>query len=96
MSTNANSAVTLKKAPTLNESQGPSLSASRRWFSLGEFLLGAAIVIGHNVYHVIPNEVPILFVLGLVSLRLRDGGWKAMGLQWPVSWRKTVLIALAA
>lgn len=96
MSTNANSAVTLEKASLATESEEQCLSASRRWFSLGEFLLGAAIVIGHNVYHVIPNEVPILFVLGLVSLRLRDGGWKAMGLQWPVSWRKTVLIALAA
>ena len=51
-------------------------------------------MIGHNVYHVIPNEVPILFVIGLVSLRLRDGGWGAMGLRWPVSWRRTVLIAL--
>ena len=72
------------------------LSASQRWISLVEFLAGAAIVIAHNVYHAIPNEVPILFVLGLVSLRLRDGGWAAMGLRWPLSWRKTILIALAA
>jgi hypothetical protein len=41
---------------------------------LAEFLLGGAIVIGHNVYHVIPNEVPILVVLGLISLRVRVGG----------------------
>jgi hypothetical protein len=61
---------------------------------LAEFILGSAIVIGHNVYHVIPNEVPILFVIGLISLRVRDGGWGAMGLRWPVSWRRTVLIAL--
>ncbi len=68
----------------------------QRWISLAEFVLGAAIVIGHNVYHVIPNEVPILFVLGLISLRVRDGGWGVIGLRWPVSWRRTVLIALAA
>lgn len=73
-----------------------SLTPTQRSISLAEFLLGAAIVIGHNVYHVVPNEVPILFVLGLVSIRLRDGSWKAMGMRWPVAWRRTVLFALAA
>ena len=58
--------------------------------------MGGAIVIAHNVYHVIPNEVPILFVIGLISLRVRDGGWGVIGIGWPVSWRRTVLIALAA
>jgi membrane protease YdiL (CAAX protease family) len=72
------------------------LSPAQRWLSLAELALGSAIVIGHNVYHVIPNEVPILFVLGLVSLRLRDGGWGVMGLHWPVLWRRTILFALAA
>ncbi|HKV80582.1 MAG TPA: CPBP family intramembrane glutamic endopeptidase [Candidatus Sulfotelmatobacter sp.] len=70
-------------------------SAGQRWISFGEFLVGSAIVIGHNVYHVVPNEVPILVVLALISFRLRDG-WSALGLRWPVSWRRTVLIALAA
>jgi hypothetical protein len=59
-------------------------------------VVGGAIVIGHNVYHVIPNEVPILFVIGLVSLRVRDRGWGVIGLRWPASWRRTVLFALAA
>ena len=72
------------------------LPAGQRWFSFAELLVGSALVIGHNVYHIIPNEVPLLFVLGLVSFRLRDGGWAAMGLRWPVSWRRTVLFALAA
>lgn len=70
------------------------LSPAQRWFSLAELIVGSAIVIGHNVYHVVPNEVPILFVLGLISVRLRDGGWTAMGLHWPLSWRKTILFAL--
>ncbi len=73
-----------------------SLSSGQRWISLAELAVGSAIVIGHNVYHVIPNEVPILFVLGLVSFQLRDGSWTAMGLRWPVSWRRTILFALAA
>jgi len=73
----------------------PNLSPAQRWFSLVELVVGSAMVIAHNVYHVIPNEVPILFVMGLISLRLRDGGWTAMGLRWPVSWRRTILFALA-
>jgi len=72
------------------ESEKP-LNARQRWTSLAEFALGAAIVILHNVYHRIPNEVPILFVLGWISIRLRNGGWKAVGLRKPKSWRKTIL-----
>jgi membrane protease YdiL (CAAX protease family) len=79
-----------------SETQRSTLTPSFRWISLAEFLIGAAIVIGHNVYHVIPNEVPILFVLGLISLRIRDGGWSVIGLNWPASWKKTILFAIAA
>jgi uncharacterized protein len=73
----------------------PNFSNSRILSTL-ELLLGAFIVIGHNVFHVVPNEVPILFVLGLLSLRLRNGGWSAMGFKRPASWLRVVLIALAA
>jgi membrane protease YdiL (CAAX protease family) len=76
-------------------SSRPSFSSSRTLSAL-ELLLGAFIVIGHNVFHILPNEVPILFVLGLVSIRLRDGGWSAMGFKRPASWPRIVLIALAA
>jgi len=75
---------------------GRGFAQTQRWISLAEFVLGGAIVIAYNVFHVIPNEVPILFVLGLISLRVRDGGWGAMGLRRPVAWRRTVLIGLAA
>jgi hypothetical protein len=78
------------------QSQTSRLSPAQRWLSLAELIVGTAIVIGHNVYHVIPNEVPILFVMGLISVRVRDGSWTAMGLQWPASWKQTVLFALAA
>ncbi|PYV72912.1 MAG: hypothetical protein DMG97_12450 [Acidobacteria bacterium] len=40
------------------------LSPTQRWLSLAELVAGAAIVIGHNVYHVIPNEVPIFLCSG--------------------------------
>ena len=38
-------------------------------------------MIGHNVFHIVPNEVIVLSVLGLISIRLRDGSWSAMGLK---------------
>lgn len=77
-------------ATALQKPKGsPALSAA-------EFLVGAAIVIAHNVYHLVPNEVPILFVLGWISIRLRDGGWNTIGLKRPKSWMWTIVIALAA
>jgi len=67
-----------------------------RGLSAIELLLGAFIVIGHNVFHLVPNEVIVLSVLGLISIRLRDGNLAAMGFKRPVSWRRVLLIALAA
>jgi len=67
-----------------------------RFLSGLELLAGAAIVIGYNIFHVIPNEVIILAVLGLLSVRLRNGSWFAMGFKRPESWRLIVLVALAA
>ena len=67
----------------------------KRALSLAELALGTFIVIGHNVFHIVPNEVPILFVLGIASIRLREGSWSAIGLLRPKSWLWTILIALA-
>ncbi len=72
---------------------GPSGS---RLVSALELLAGSAIVIGHNVFRVLPNEVPILVVLGLISFRLRGGSWSALPFRRPDSWGRVVLIALAA
>jgi len=94
-----NSSIHATATPDTSDStpfHGSPLTPAQRWISLAEFILGAAIVIGHNVYHVIPNEVPILFVIGLISLRMRDGGWRVIGLYRPTSWKRTVLFALAA
>ena len=67
-----------------------------RALSAFELLFGAFIVIRHNVFHIVPNEVIVLCMLGLLSVRLRDGGLSAMGFLQPESWRRIVLIALAA
>lgn len=53
-------------------------------------------MIGHNVFHILPNEVIILSWLGLISIRLRDGNWSTMRLKWPASWRNILLIVLVA
>jgi membrane protease YdiL (CAAX protease family) len=76
--------------PFASLDQLPPRFSNSRIVSGLELSLGAALVIGHNVYHVVPNEVPILFVVGWISIRLRDGGWKAVGLRAPHSWWKTL------
>jgi membrane protease YdiL (CAAX protease family) len=72
-----------------------SLSASYRWASLFEVALGVFLVLGHNVFRVIPNEVFFLFALFWVSFKIRDGGWGVAGLSRPGSWRRTFVLALA-
>src|SRR6266436_2321903 len=67
-----------------------------RALSAIELLLGASIVIGHNVFHVVPNEVIVLSVIGLLSIRLRDGDFSTMGFKRPASWRHILVIALVA
>jgi hypothetical protein len=72
------------------------LTPRQRLFSLAELVIGAGLVIGHNVFHKVPNEVPILFVLGWISIQVRNGGWKNVGLRNPDSWTKTILWAISA
>lgn len=74
----------------------PRDPTASRLLSAVEFCFGTFIVIGHNVFHIVPNEVIVLSVLGLISIWLRDGKWSAMGLKEPASWRRIFLIALLA
>ncbi|MBP7678735.1 MAG: CPBP family intramembrane metalloprotease [Thermoanaerobaculia bacterium] len=67
-----------------------------RLLSAAELLLGAGLVLGHNVWRLLPNEVPVLFVLGLASYRLRNGGFSTIGFQRPPSWTRLLAIALGA
>ena len=70
----------------------PASWRDSRILSAFEFLLGAAIVIGHNVFRVVPNEVPILFVLAVLSFSLRDGALAAPGLRRPTSLRSVLVL----
>ena len=76
----------------------PRASWRARVVSAAEWTLGALLVVGHNVFRVVPNEVPILVLLAIVSMRLREGAWRwaALGFKRPQSWRRIVLIALGA
>ena len=80
----------------MDDAARTSATPTARAFSAFELALGAAVVIGHNVFHALPNEVPILVVLALVSMRLRNGGLAALGFRRPDSWVRIVAIALAA
>ena len=68
------------------------------WLAATEFFCAGAIVLAHNVFHVLPNEVPILVVLALISMRLRCGRWEwsSLGFRRPQSWARIILIAVAA
>jgi len=44
------------------------LNTRQRFISALEVVIGGAIVVAHNVYHRVPNEVPILFLLGWISI----------------------------
>jgi len=44
-----------------------TLGIRARSLSFAELIVGAAIVIAYNVYHIVPNEVPI--VPGILSIR---------------------------
>lgn len=72
------------------------LTDRHRWISFAEIAIGSLIVIGHNVFHILPNEVPILFALFWISSRLREGGWPPASLKRPKSWVKTIALALLA
>jgi membrane protease YdiL (CAAX protease family) len=74
----------------------PAGLSDSRLLSAAELLLGALVVIGHNVWRIVPNEVLVLFAAGLLSLWLRNGGWSAIGIRRPASWSRTVLIAASA
>lgn len=73
-----------------------TLTPRQRWISFWEIVLGTFLVIGHNVFHIVPNEVPFLFVLFWISFRIREGDWRVAGWKKPKSLSKTLLLALAA
>jgi hypothetical protein len=68
----------------------------RSW-AVAELLVAGALVVGANVFDVVPiSETPWLVALGWLSLRLRGRTWRTLGLRRPIRWITTVAAALAA
>jgi membrane protease YdiL (CAAX protease family) len=72
----------------------PGLRAEYRSVSALELILGTSIVVGHNIFKIVPNEVFFLFALFCLSFKLRDGGWSVAGLSRPSSWKRTAFLAI--
>jgi membrane protease YdiL (CAAX protease family) len=64
-----------------------------RAIAAAEAALAAAVVVGHNVFRVVPNEVPVLLVVALTSVIIRRQSPRSIGFARPSSWRRTILIA---
>jgi uncharacterized protein len=60
-----------------------------------EVALAACVVVGHNVFRAVPNEVPILILVGLASIMIRRQSPRSIGFVRPSSWRGTILVAAA-
>jgi membrane protease YdiL (CAAX protease family) len=66
-------------------------------WAAAELLVAAALVVGANIFDVIPvSETPWLVAIGWLSLRRRGLSWRSVGFQRPSSWVRTIWVALAA
>jgi len=74
----------------------PDSSRGRLW-AAAELLLAGALVVGANVYDVVPvSETPWLILIGWLSLRLRGRSWRSLGLTRPPGWMRTIGMAIVA
>ena len=77
---------------TMTNASAPDLRD--RLVSAAELAFATLIVIGHNVFRIFPNEVPILAAAALVSAKLLRGGIRGLGFVRPDSWRRVALLVI--
>jgi uncharacterized protein len=78
-------------------SQNREVSPRERVWAAAELLVAGALVVGANVFDVVPvSETPWLVAVGWLSLRRRRLTWRTLGLKQPASWITTIGLALAA
>jgi len=69
----------------------------QRIWTIVELLVAAALVVGANIFDVVPiSETPWLVIAGWFSLRWRGLNWQTLGLRQPDSWITTIAIALVS
>jgi membrane protease YdiL (CAAX protease family) len=66
----------------------------RKWFIALELALVVALITGHNLFRILPNETPFIFLLGWLSLRLRGMTWSSVGLGMKRNWPKVIFSGL--
>jgi uncharacterized protein len=76
--------------------KGNASGAGARWISLIEAIVATVIVLGDNVWGLVPNSVVLLSAMALISFRWREGSWSVIGLRAPRVWARTLSIAIAA
>jgi membrane protease YdiL (CAAX protease family) len=73
------------------------VSRHQSLLAAGELALATVICLAASVFDILPlSETPWLLLVGWISLRLRRVGWRGVGLVSPGSWRRAVLVSVAA
>jgi hypothetical protein len=73
------------------------MPARGKLLAAAELAFAAALIVGANIYDVVPvSETPWLILIGWFSLWRRGIGWRGVGLARPVNWGATVALALIA
>lgn len=67
-----------------------------RWLVLVEFVLVAAIYVARQHHILKVSAVPYLFLLGWISLRIRNLKWKDIGFTRYRTWATTLLLGIGA
>ena len=71
------------------------VSSRERTWAAAELLVAAALIVGANIFDVVPiSETPWLVALGWLSLRRRRLSWRTVGLRRPGRWITTIGVAL--
>lgn len=70
---------------------------SSRWAIVVQLLIAAFLVLGANLFDIVPiTETPYLVALAILSMKLQGQGWNQLGFIKPKNWKRTMLIALGA
>lgn len=67
-----------------------------RWLAVAELVLVVALVVA-DTHRLVPfSKTPFYFVLGWVSLRVREVGWRGVGFTLPRGWPRALVLGAGA